>query len=624
MSNFSARCLGLLRQQAGLLTLLVVSALVWHHFFLSRAYVEVEYSTDHDTALQMLWAGDGEQFSRSYMAAAPLTRDRMRTGFFLGSLRTMRSLRFDPMGKESGTVIFRRISITQPGWKPLVFAAQADFARFRLGKNVSSVSFAEGWIVSSETGDPDLYLDHLEPPPRDFFSLAKESGRFLIFVLLLHLLLKGFAPLAQDFRFIPLLIAGVTLLAAVMAVTSKQGGHPDEYVHEAAAAYYEQHWLPPAVDAPEIAASYSGYGVSRLNSRELAYVLIGKFSQLTEIFRLSSLQRQRLFNVTLLACLALLAINSSAARLLLLPFLMTPQGWYLFGYCNSDAFALFITLLAAYQLAEPESLLNRLLAGRTAGSSAYIWLGLLAGLFLLIKKNFYIFIPFAALFLLLEFVFRQRTFSWTALRQLAAVAGISIAIFSVRAGVDVHVNGWNKTAKIQQLQEERAERAYKPSTELAKKHPHLHMKERGVSLNDLLGDKYRWGGHIIRSFYGVYGQMSVAASASYFNLMTCCGWLFLVFVYLTVLLRGGWPERLLLLNLTCCGLALIGGGIWASWTKDFQPQGRYMLPVLPMLGLLLARTAPLFQPLLLRAFFTLMFLLSLSSFLFVALTSPLL
>jgi hypothetical protein len=49
-----------------------------------------------------------------------------------------------------------------------------------------------------------------------------------------------------------------------------------------------------------------------------------------------------------------------------------------------------------------------------------------------------------------------------------------------------------------------------------------------------------------------------------------------------------------------------------------------MLPMLPMLGLLLAKTAPLLPPLLLRAFFTLMFLLSLSSFLFIALTSPLL
>ena len=88
--------------------------------------------------------------------------------------------------------------------------------------------------------------------------------------------------------------------------------------------------------------------------------------------------------------------------------------------------------------------------------------------------------------------------------------------------------------------------------------------------------------------------------------------------------RGADNGRLLLLNLSGCGLLLVGAAAWASWTKDFQPQGRYMLPLLPMLGLLLARTGPLFPPLLLHALFTLMFLLSLCSFLFVGLASPLL
>jgi hypothetical protein len=620
------RFFNLLRRHIGLLVLLLVSAAVYQHFFLSRAYIEFEYTSDHDTAIQMLWAGEGEPFSRRCMAVAPLPKNAMRTGFFLGSLRDMRSLRFDPMGKESGTVVFRRITVTQPGWKPLVFASPADFARFRPGKNVSEASFADGWgwIVRSDVGDPDFYVDHLEPPPRDFVSLTKELGRFLLLVLLLHTLLKGFAPLTQDFRYVPVLLSGVTLLTVVLAMTTNSGSHPDELVHEAAASYYEQHSLMPAAESPEIAATYSGYGVSRLNSREIAYLLIGKFSRLTEIFRLPSFQRQRLFNAALLACLVLLTIKSGAARLLLLPFLMTPQGWYLFGYCNSDAFALFLTLLAAQQLADPESQFNCLLTGRTTGWWPVIQLGLLAGLLLLIKKNFYIVILFAAFCLLLEFIFRQRTFSWPALRRIAVLIGIGMAIFGLRTGLDIYVNGWNKATKIQQLREARAERAYKPSTALAEQHPHLNLKGRGVSLQDLLGDKYRWGGHIIRSFYGVYGQMSVAADKSYFTLMIRCGWLFLIFVYLTVLLRGGWPERLLLLNLTCCGFALICGGIWASWTKDFQPQGRYMLPMLPMLGLLLAKTEPLFPPLLLRTFFILMFLLSLSSFIFVALASPLL
>jgi hypothetical protein len=614
--------LRLLRRQANLLILLCAAALVWHHFFFSRAYVEIDCTVDHDTAVELHWAEAGQDYSRARMGGAPLKLGRSQTGFFLGDLRAVRHLRLDPMARAPGAAVFHSITIRQPGLRPVVFASAADFARFKPGRNVSSAAFIEGfgWSVTSTEGNPDLHLT-IEPPAPDLAGLAAAAGRFLLLALGLHLLLRRLAPLAEEFRFVPLLLFGVTLLAAVMAVSSRPGSHPDEQAHSAAAAYYEQRWLPPAADAPDIAASYSGYGFSRLNSREIAYFLIGKVAWLTEPLQLPAWQRHRLFNVLLLGCLGLLAFRSPPARLLLLPLLMTPQGWYLFSYCNSDAFALFITLLAAYQLAEPKSQFNRLLAGRTSVWSACLRLGLLAGLLLLMKKNFYIVIPFAGLFLTLEFVFRQRTFSWTALRQLAAVAGIGMALFSARAGLDVYVNGWNKAETIERLREERAERAYKPSTELSKQHPHLNMKARGVSLNDLLGDKHRWGGHIIRSFYGVYGQMSVGASKSYYTFMQNCGWLFLAFAACSIAVRGGWPERLLLLNLTCCGLALVGGGIWASWTKDFQPQGRYMLPLLPMLGLLLAKTEPLFQPLLLRALFLLMFLLSLGSFLFVGIAS---
>lgn len=613
-----------MRRHAGTLLLLLAAASVYYHFFFSRAYVEIDCTADHETALELYWAADGEDWSRGRQGDAHLLPGRSQHGFFLGDLRSIRLLRLNPMSRLGGTVAIHSLTIRQSGLKPVIFAAAADFARFQPVRNVSSALFAEGWgwTVFSEQGRPELHL-RLEPPARDFGSLTAAAGRFFLLALGLHLLLQTLAPLAARFRHVPLLLFGVTLLASVMAVTSRPGSAPDEQVHFAAATYYEQHWLMPAAESPEIAATYSGYGVSRLNSREIAYFLIGKFSALTEVFRLPSYQRQRLFNVLLLGCLAALAFRSLAARLLLLPLLMTPQGWYLFSTCNSDAFALFITLLAAYQLAEPASPFNRLLAGQTADRAAVLQLGLLAGLLLLIKKNFYIFIPFAALFLLIEFVFRRKI-SWTGLRPLAAAAGIGLAVIGLRAGLDLHVNGWNKAAKIAQLREERAERAYKPSTELAKKYPHLDMKARGVSLKDLLGDKYRWGGHIIRSFYGVYGQMSVSASKSYYTFMQNCGWLFLAFVCLTVLLRGGTAERLLLLNLICCGLALIGGGIWASWTKDFQPQGRYMLPILPILGLLLARTEPHLPQLPLRALSLLMFLLSLASFLFVGLASPLL
>jgi hypothetical protein len=621
------RLLDLLRRQAGLLVLLLAAAVVGQHFFFSRAYVEIDCTVDHDTAVELYWAEAGQDYSRSRMGSAVLKLGRSQHGFFLGDLRAIRHFRLDPMARAPGAAVFHSITIRQPGLRPLLFTSPADFARFQPGQNVTSAAFIKdfGWGVTSAAGNPDLHLTVEPPAPLPLADWLPEAGRFIILALLLHLLLRCLAPLAEDFRSIPLLLFGVTLLVAALAVRSSPGSHPDEQVHSAAAAYYERHWLPPAADAPEIAASYSGYGFSRLNSREIAYFLTGKFAWLTEPLRLPAYQRHRLFNVLLLGCLALLAFRSPPARLIFLPLLITPQAWYVFSSCNSDAFALFLCLIAAQQLAAPESLLRRYLSGQS-GWRAAVALGLLAGGLLLIKKNFLIFVVFAALFVLLNGLLLRQRLTWPALRRAAALGGIALALFSLQAGADIAANGWNKAAKIQQLREEHAERAYKPSTELAKKHPHLQLRARGVSFGEMLSGSgtYRWGGKALRSFYGVYGHASVAASAAYYELMSWSGWLFCGLAVLTVLLRGGTEERLLLLNLSGCGLLLVGAAAWASWTKDFQPQGRYMLPLLPMLGLLLARTGPLFPPLLLRALFTLMFLLSLCSFLFVGLASPLL
>lgn len=624
-SSLIKRGLGLLQRQAGLLVLIAVSAWVYNYFFLGRAYVEIDCTADRPTAIQMLWAGAGEKkFSRANKGKSQLAQGETHVGFFLGDLRAMRSIRFDPMGKEPGTVVFRRITIRQPGLKPLVFAEKADFDRFRPGKNVSSLSFAEGqgWTVASAAGDADLYLD-LEPPgPRSPFLLA-EAGCFIVIVLALHLLLRAFALLADDFSYVAVLAVGVALLAAVMAISTQSGVHPDEGAHGAAAEYYEQHWLPPVADSPEVASTCSVYGVSRLNSREIVYFLTGKFVRLIDSLHLPSYQSRRLFNVLLLAVLAVLTFQSTAARLVFLPLLMTPQVWYVFSYCNSDAFALFAVLLAAFQLADANSLLNRSLDGRAAGWRAVFLLGLLAGSLLLIKKNFYFFSAFAALCILTGLALKRQQPVWPTVKKLLAIAAVGLALFGIRWGLDLHVNGFDKAAKMQQLKEQQADDLYKPSTELAKKHPNLSLRARGTSLKELF-TKHRWGGKVLRSFYGVYGHMTVAGSTCYYNLMRGSGFLFLAFIFLTVLFRGGREERTLLFNVAACSLALIAAACWKSWTKDFQPQGRYMLVILPMLGVLLAKMERLLPPLVLHAFFAVMFLMSLYNFIFVGIASPIL
>lgn len=54
-------------------------------------------------------------------------------------------------------------------------------------------------------------------------------------------------------------LLGSVILVVLMAARSPINAHPDENLHLLAAQYFQTHWLPPPVGAPETAASYSRY-----------------------------------------------------------------------------------------------------------------------------------------------------------------------------------------------------------------------------------------------------------------------------------------------------------------------------------------------------------------------------
>jgi uncharacterized membrane protein len=59
--------------------------------------------------------------------------------------------------------------------------------------------------------------------------------------------------------------------------------------------------------------------------------------------------------------------------------------------------------------------------------------------------------------------------------------------------------------------------------------------------------------------------------------------------------------------------------LYHSWTKDFQAQGRYLIPILPMLGVLCAQGRNAISQKIFTLFTTSMFLLSVYSYICVAL-----
>jgi MFS family permease len=433
------------------------------------------------------------------------------------------------------------------------------------------------------------------------------------------------------------LIAAI-ILSALMALASDFNRHPDEVHHLAAAEYYTKHFFPPEIGDPAVRESYSGFGISYLNYHWAEYVFAGKFILLISPVVQNPLMAARFFSVFLFSIVGIWFAYRSKNdnREFIIPcfLLITPQIWYIFAYVNNDAFALFISLVAAYQLAYPSSLLNKFLetdAFRTKFSGG-VWFGVLAGLLLIAKPNYWTFLIFAAFWLLLRF-----PFNGLILKKLAFIFLIAVAILTFRVGLDLYVNGETNFAgisyigkffgkletsgKLRAYQEEIAEYACKPSTlenDLMNSHKDLKLRDKGLSLTGLFTER-EWHKSSFNSFVGVYGNMSIWASGRYYAPMLI---LYVAFgfyaAFCVILSKNPKSIKQLVITVLGCFLTVLISVIF-SWIYAFQSQGRYLFPVIPMAGLFVYANRRNFNNVVVHAFLILAFLLSFYSFVFVGL-----
>ncbi|MBW2660372.1 MAG: hypothetical protein JRC87_12425 [Deltaproteobacteria bacterium] len=421
--------------------------------------------------------------------------------------------------------------------------------------------------------------------------------------------------------FVPFFLSGVLVLIIVMAGTSERNVHPDEYVHLQASSYYENHWLPPLFSDDSIRDSYSVYGVSRLNNGEVYYLFSGKFHSLLEDFRIPEHFSMRLFNIFLFSLILLSTLKNRYARMVAIPFLLSPQIWYIFSYCTSDAFALFITFRAGCELVDPMSLFNRFLKGGSRQFfSGLLLMGFLLGCLFLLKMNYYPFIAFFYLCLGVQLFFgtvspEERN---SALKRLVAVTIMGMLFLGLRLGADYLVNGFDQKTKIIEAQEKFAHPEYKPSTELEDKYGTLLRKDRGHTLKELVVTDH-WFEKSFQSGFGVFGYFTIAASEVYYDMVRWTGVGLLIFVFGSIFIRGGLINSTVAFSVLVVFAVLIAASLHRSWTWDFQAQGRYIFPIVPMFGILYARTYKVIhQPFLILGV-TCMYLLGMYAFIFQAL-----
>ncbi len=600
----------------GLLVCLLACS-YYYFFFFQRTSVEIDIAVPQKTSFKLYWAEDGQSFAETRRAEVIVTPDRQRYRLFLTDLDSVALLRLDPM-EYAGEAVIRSIYLKQPGWRPIT----VDLEQVTPLHDIESVVIDERGLSVTATGSDPFLLIIPDRQPAAVNWLA-QGARYTLICGAILFFIAVCAPLRREFAYVPILLAMVFVLVLTMAAVSRPNAHPDEYVHLQAADYYTDNWLPPRVDDPAIEQTYSVYGVSRLNNGEIYYLLVGKLAKLVQAFYVPELFSLRLFNITLFAIVVLYAAASLPARMVAAPFLLSPQIWYLFSYCVSDAFGLFTCFVAACEAIRPRSWLNRFLfdpeyPGRRR-VLAFVWLAVLLALLLLLKINYYPFIAFLAVIVCWR-VFRtgdgeQRRAGLIRIGALIIVAGL---LAGLRIGADYYVNGLDRQEKVAAMQEKTAHQWYKPSTELHKKHIGLYLKQRGTTLPEVI-KQHRWFEHTLRTGVGLYGYFTIAAPEIYYQLFTWLLTIFLGVVLTTLLIRGGAENALLTLLAVALTLALLGAALHNSWTVDFQAQGRYLFPMLPMLGLLLAKARHLFDNRVFIICVAHLFILSLYSFVFVAL-----
>ncbi|WP_163339173.1 hypothetical protein [Desulfopila sp. IMCC35008] len=568
------------------LLLWLVASIAYYAVFFSRAHVELNIEVSERTWFKIYWAAENQPFSEKRMARVRVQPDQTDYTFFATDLSKVAKLRVDTH-QYVGKAVLHKLILSQKAVQPIEFVTNQDFNQLAPLDQIEEYKVTEKGLEVLSTGiDPNfLFTMSVEPRP---YSGWEEAVRIVAIGLFVGFFYWGLSPLVTGFRFIPLCIAVVLGLVMTMSLISGDNSHPDEFVHMPAAEYYSNHWLPPVIENPDIRHTFSPYGASRLHTDEIYYLLCGKFAKLLEPLKLERYVQYRMFNVFLLALILIWVLQYESSRLLALPFLVTPQVWYLFSYCNSDAFALTLAFFLGCQVVLGNSMFNRSLRS----FSIFEWLvtaipvGTLFGLLFLVKQNY---LAYGLILAVVVVVRWLRIADWNIRKQwavkLTVIAFSALAVFGGKKAIDYKVNGLDRSERIAAMEREMAIPIYNENTPLEKKHVFLNLKDRGIPLSKLILVD-RWFEKTFRSGVGVYSYFTISAPRIFYDCMRWSLVVLMLFLYGAIFLHGDRWDSMTAVIVLVISAVLVGASLEHSWTDDFQTQGRYLFPILSMMALL--------------------------------------
>jgi len=602
------------------LSVLFVLSFIGLRQLAGNTLVSINISQSAPDTLKIYWttpAQPGWSEMRSVSAYINARKQRYVLRLPLAS-DEIQQLRIDPGSHSGRQTQIQSVGLYSLRFSSLSFGGEQGFAAFEPIQHVENLSSGRRLSYTASGNDPGFLVDLAVAERRAGSTLWLQAALLAVLLMSLGSRLPW---LAQNLRWVPagMLIAASAVLA--LALLSKQGAHPDEYVHLTAANYYASQYVPPQVCSEATRNTYSVYGASRLNKREIAYAVAGRYLQAVEFVPGPEYLKLRFLNVALFFVLVLLAFQSVRARYLFLPLLLTPQSWYLFSYYNSDALSLFAVLMTAYQVFEPDSMLRRLLQGGARPPGYVLWM---LGLVLLVAMQYwlklnYIFYPLLLGMLGLSWLWVNRRMPpRVQSRPLWLIIVLGTLLFLSWEVPRNAINDFELGARIQQCSELLADDAYKPSTPLDQTHANVRLREKGVTLSDMLVQK-QWPRRIFYTGLGAYGYTEYLNRDEHYQIASVLILLLFFYVLFKVLSGGGAMARMSVLSTLAAMSGVTLAAVYINWAADFQPQGRYLMVYLPIFGSLIVMYWQRLSVRWLSALASIPFLLALYSFLAIAL-----
>ena len=373
--------------------------------------------------------------------------------------------------------------------------------------------------------------------------------------------------------------AGVLALVLIFigVFTGSSEINPDESESIYSVRYYLSHFMPPDARKLDLKA-YSVFGTARLTELNLFYLLA---AQIARFFTFE--HAARFFSFLMIAGLMYLVFfNLKKNRYLLCALFLTPQLWYLYTYCTSDALDFAVGVLVLYQLAARDSMLQKLVKKGVERKDAgrVLLLGFLFANIFFSKQNYYVFAVYAFCMLMAELCCAPKEERKRRFVSYLWIAAAALLFLGLRYIPEFWHYGTQRHQVLLELQKKIAIPKLNPASPPSEQSSAFNLFGKGVTLRELL---FRRGLHktMFRSFVGTYGSLQFPSPDWYCLVMGILYLVLLLMICVPVLRERGHKERKIKLGLLFfSGFVSYALVIYNAWFIDFQAQGRYMLPVL--------------------------------------------